>query len=705
MFSERFVRHLLVFAVLVLACVAGCAADVEPAPAARRVRSPVSTCRAPSSSAAFHVSDAFPGVNVDQPTEIQHVGGGVYFVSEQGGRIKRIAPDGARFTSSVALDISERLISTGEMGLLGVALSPDFAKTGELFVTYTGRRTFARESVGQTVLSRFVSHDGGRTIDIASEEILLAIERSHRYHNGGRVRFGPDRLLYVSIGDDAWGDPTRRAQNPNELFGKVLRLDVLGHTPGHPYRIPADNPFAQGGGRPEIYALGFRNPWTFSFDPSGRLWLGDVGADTWEELNIVTKGGNYGWPIREGRHCYDAQACDLPGAVDPAYEYPHVDGFSVVSGFVYRGKKLALSGQYVFSDFMTGRVWALDPNAPNAARLLFDSGLFVANFGEDADGELLALDYGSHRVMRIEASRSLADPGPVSLRDLGCLEGDTSNMARGLLPYDIIAPLWSDGLEKRRWVSLPAADTKIHVNDDSTLDFPPGAMLLKEFATGGRRIETRMLVRDGEAGWLGYTFAWNDAQTDAVLLSEAQVVQGAGGPWTIPSRAQCLTCHRGGVLGFKVEQLNRGVTLRDGRNVNQLTHLARHALDHEVDVAAAPSFRDPSGDLGTVEERARAYLNINCATCHNPPEGLGGPDLRASVPLEMMNVRCVPPKIDDLGIPNALLVAPGEPERSILFQRMATTGDARMPRLGSHQIDPVGLSVIRAWIMSLPACP
>jgi uncharacterized repeat protein (TIGR03806 family) len=696
----RQISALLVVGGLALAC----GPSGEDNAPTRSVQSSASTCRAPSASQAFHLVEAFPDVKLERPTSIAHAGGDVFFVTEQSGKVRRIAKQGERFASTVVLDLSSRLPSENEMGLLGIALSPDFASTGELFVSHTGQPSEAHGSIGQTTLARYVSRDGGLTVDVASEEIMIALDRDVANHNGGRVAFGPDRLLYFSIGDGSWGDLLGRVQDPHQLFGKILRLDALG---GHPYRIPPDNPYAAGGGRPEVFARGFRNPWTFSFDKKGRLWLADVGNDNWEEIDVVTRGGNYGWPAREGRHCLFGPPCEVPGATEPVFEYPHSDGFSITGGFVYRGKHAALEGAYVFSDFMTGRVWALDSNAPTTSRLLFDSGLFISNFGEDADGELLVLDFAG-RVMRIEPSQAKPDPGPVSLRDLGCLVGETG-VASTLLPYDVIAPLWSDGLDKRRWVSLPI-NTSIHVKDDASWELPVGSMLLKEFASAGRRIETRMLVRDVEAGWVGYAFQWNDAQTDAVLLSDSKVVDIAGAPWTIPGPAQCGTCHvsrAGSVLGFNVEQLNRDVTFGSGLALNQVARLGRiKALDRQVDPSTVPSFRDPYGTKGTLDERARAYLNANCATCHRP---FGGPaaglDLRSSVAAEAMGLICRLPTRGNLGDPGALLVAPGHPERSILYRRMASLGDERMPRLGSHRLDMRALTLIHSWIASLPPCP
>jgi glucose/arabinose dehydrogenase len=306
------------------------------------------------------------------------------FVVEQDGRIFILT--GGKQKPSPFLNIAEQLSTGGERGLLGLAFHPRYSSNGRFFVNYT------RAQDGATVIAEYhVSSDP----DLAApqESILLVIPQPYSNHNGGMIAFGPDALLYIGMGDGgSGGDPENRAQNPEELLGKFLRIDVDGPPP---YRIPPDNPFAGQQGKPEIYALGLRNPWRFSFDRrTGELWAGDVGQNLWEEIDVIAKGKNYGWRLLEGTHCFNpANNCELvQNVVPPVTEYRHEQGrCSVTGGYVYRGKRLpALEGVYVFGDFCTGEIWGFRDG--QTTRLL-DTDLRIASFGEDRGGELYVIGY------------------------------------------------------------------------------------------------------------------------------------------------------------------------------------------------------------------------------------------------------------------------------------------------------------------------
>ncbi len=337
-------------------------------------------------------------------------GDGRLYVVEQGGRIRVVEPDGS-FRPEPFLDLSDRISSGGERGLLGLAFHPRYASNGRFHVDYTDRD-------GNTVVSELQrSASDPLRADPASERVLLRIEQPYANHNGGMVAFGPDGYLYVGMGDGgSGGDPENRAQDPTKLLGKVLRIDVDRTGDGTPYAIPTDNPFADsGGGRPEIWALGVRNPWRFSFDrKSGDLWIGDVGQGAWEEVHRATKatgggrGANYGWRLMEGLACYDpSEGCPTAGLTLPVAVYGHDAGCAVTGGYVYRGAgSPALTGGYLFGDYCSGRIWALD--AAGADRqdpaLLLESGLSISSFGEDDDGELYVTDLGEGALYRLAAT-------------------------------------------------------------------------------------------------------------------------------------------------------------------------------------------------------------------------------------------------------------------------------------------------------------
>lgn len=321
-----------------------------------------------------------------QPVFIGHAGDHSHrlFILEQPGRI-RILQNGA-LQPPAFLDISDRVNSGGEMGLLGLAFHPRFAKTGRFFVNYT------RKPDGATVVAEFrVSPNPDRALH--HEKPLVMVPQPYSNHNGGMLAFGPDGYLYIATGDGgAGGDPGNRGQSPDTLLGKILRIDV---DRGDPYGIPPDNPFAgQESGR-EIFALGFRNPWRFSFDrQTGRLWAADVGQNRWEEIDVVEAGNNYGWRVMEGAHCFQpSRGCAMAGLTLPVAEYrnqsPHC---AVTGGYVYRGKRLEfLRGTYVFGDYCSGRIMGLIDGQPH---VLLASGLRISSFGEDEAGELYVVDHG-----------------------------------------------------------------------------------------------------------------------------------------------------------------------------------------------------------------------------------------------------------------------------------------------------------------------
>jgi len=316
---------------------------------------------------------------------------GRLFVLEQSGKIRLIK--GGELAPDPFLDIHERVGSSGlEQGLLGIAFHPHYAENGFFFINYTDLN-------GNTVIARFHVSDNPDLADPASEKILLRVAQPYANHNGGMLAFGPDSYLYLGLGDGgSAGDPQGNAQSLDTLLGKILRLDV---DHGDPYAIPADNPFGNGGGLPEIWAYGLRNPWRFSFDRStGDLYIGDVGQSKWEEIDFLPANSpgssNFGWNYREGFHSYQGTPSANLNLTDPVTEYDHSQGCSVTGGFVYRGTNLpAWQGIYLFGDYCSGNVWGLR-RAPDGSwqnELLFEGVANITSFGEDQTGEVYLLDH------------------------------------------------------------------------------------------------------------------------------------------------------------------------------------------------------------------------------------------------------------------------------------------------------------------------
>ncbi len=328
--------------------------------------------------------DAFPGTSFSQPLDLQvpNDGSGRVFVVEKGGRVV-LAPGNGATQASTFLQLSN-ISTASEQGLLGLAFHPEFANNGFFYVFYTPNSELA-------VVSRFSTGTSGNVVDPDSEVVLLEIPQPLTNHNGGQLAFGPDGHLYIAIGDGGGGgDPQNNAQNRANLLGNILRINVDAQENGQNYAIPVGNPFLdEPNVRPEIFAYGFRNPWRMSFDAqTGNLWTGDVGQGDREEINMVEVGGNYGWKLFEGTFCFSGD-CDADGLQPPVFEYNHDNGDrSITGGFVYRGSlNPSLIGKYIYGDFVSGRVWALDlGNDTN--ELLFESRLSITSFGVDQENEL-----------------------------------------------------------------------------------------------------------------------------------------------------------------------------------------------------------------------------------------------------------------------------------------------------------------------------
>ena len=652
------------------------------------------------------------------------------WILERTGTIRHFPNDAAASQAQVALDIQSQVALTGEGGLLGMAFHPDWASRKELYVSYT--RAGSGGSPLRSVISRFKSNDNGATFAPSSEEILLQLDQPYSNHNGGGIAFGPDGFLYIGFGDGgSGGDPLNSGQRTNTLLGKFVRIDV--DVPfAQKYRIPPTNPFAAAG-EPcnlnasahtstatthcaEIYALGFRNPWRWSFDrDTGELWAGDVGQNAWEEIDRVVLGGNYGWKVREGAHCFSpANGCQTAGLIEPIVEYDRSQGVSITGGYVYRGSLVpGLVGRFIFGDYESGRVWAVTQSPSSgeySSTLLADTDINIASFGQTLDGEVYALGLTDGRIYQL---RPTAPPGPVSfpqkLSQTGCFDpADPTKPLPAMIPYDVNAALWSDGADKERFFAIPDGTT-IEVGADGDWDFPVGSVLAKTFSLGGKRVETRLFMRHPDGSWAGYSYEWDDAQTDATLLPASKRKTVGGQSWHFPSRAECMMCHTelaGRTLGPETAQLNRTLQYPTGRARNQLHTLEglgffTSALGSEP--AKLPRYEEPFGQ-GPLEGRARAYLHANCSGCHREGFGRSTQDLRASGTLEQMHACDVAPSLGDLGIANARLIAPGEPDRSMLSVRMHRLDANRMPPLGTSVADTQGTQLVDAWITSLQGC-
>jgi glucose/arabinose dehydrogenase len=388
------------------------ASAVQPRPAAE----PVAAAFDPA-KVVLHLSLLKSGLS--QPVLVTHAGDGSgrLFVVEKTGRI-RIITSGGTLLSAPFLDIHSSISTGSEQGLLGLAFHPRFEANGFFYINYTDRN-------GTTVVNRYTAARGANTASTATGVRILTIAQPYANHNGGNLAFGPDGYLYVGMGDGgSGGDPGNRAQSLNTLLGKMLRIDVDHWATGKHYSAPSTNPYVGKSGLDEIWSIGLRNPWRWSFDRlSHRLWIADVGQDRYEEVDrsmvagsITTgRGANYGWRQLEGRACYNpSTGCSTVGKQAPLVVYSHAvagtDNCSITGGYVYRGTKSpVLAGGYLYGDFCSGRIWVVSAGAytPATGTLLHDAGqspaMQISSFGEDESGELYVCDLAG-RVYRISAT-------------------------------------------------------------------------------------------------------------------------------------------------------------------------------------------------------------------------------------------------------------------------------------------------------------
>ena len=681
-----------------------------------------------------YVAEAvFPALRFEGPVEMA-VAPGVprLFVMEVQGRVLSFSNRTDVLHADVCVDFRGRIPQFGQS--FGMAFHPGFATNRQVFVCYT-REGQAKDG---TFVSRFsVSGSEPPILDVASEQVVIRWPSGG--HNGGSIHFGPDGMLYLSAGDSADPsppDPLNTGQDLSDLLSSVSRIDVDHPEAGRAYRIPADNPFrTTPGARPEIWAYGFRNPWRMSFDSAtGDLWVGDVGWDLWEMIYRVQRGGNYGWSIMEGPQPVKPNNPRGPTPIlPPVTVHPHTEARSITGGYVYHGRQLPeLRGAYVYGDYMTGRIWALrtEGGQLTSRQELAVTPVRVVAFGQDQAGELYLLDFVGGPLKRLVRNPVTgANPGfPRRLSGTGLFSAMRDQTpAPGVLPYAVRSELWSDGAVAERWVGVPGTAQLLRIaatdwetgEEAGSWRFPTNGVLAKtlslELQPGNpasrRRLETQVLLFDGHL-WHPYVYRWNDEQTDAVLAEDQGTDRtftladpgAANGrrqlTWHYASPSECILCHgmsAGGQLGFTPWQLDRPAAGTSAAG-DQLEQLRRMGW------LAEPATRTNVPVESELAGQVRAYLEVNCSHCHRPNAG-GAATINArwNVPLDKMGLLGARPSQGDFGVPEAWLVAPGHPERSILLMRMAKLGSGHMPRVGSGNPDIGMVRKLRDWIYHLDA--
>ncbi len=641
---------------------------------------------------------------------------------DQGSVIIRIKDDPASSESEVLFEIPKQLVYS-------ICFDPDFRTNTNVYIFSNGPRD-AQERMNR--ISRFTTMPNPLRIDPKSEQ--LVIEWKSAGHDGGDMTFGLDGMFYITTGDGSGDSDTwNSGQTLNDLLGSVLRIDVHRQDGALPYAVPKDNPFVNtAGARPEIWAYGLRNPWRMCTDPkTGHIWVGNNGQDLWETAHLVRRGENYGWSVYEGSHPFYLERKRGPTPlVLPTIEHSHAEFRSLTGGVVYHGERFTdLVGAYIYGDNSSGRIWGMKHDGLRVIwhRELADTALQIAAFRVDHRGELLIADYGGgiHRLVPSPRA-NIAAPFPTLLSKTG-LYTPTSPMQiePSLIPYSVNASAWTDGAQAERFMAVPN-ETKVGFNSGSAWAFPDGTALVQTLSLDRRteksttrfRVETRVLLRQ-QGEWAGYSYRWNAAQTDASLVAkigeDAELSLGpareGGQPvlwkWRFPSRSECMACHSRAanfVLGATGSQLNKDHVYNGVRD-NQL-----RALDHIGFFASAlpkapkdlEKLIDPRDESQDLEQRARTYLHVNCSVCHVEAGGGNSRMLLAlTTPRDKMDLLSARPQHDSFGIDNAMLVAPGAPERSVLLRRLSQRGRGQMPPLVTNHVDEGAVKLFRDWIARL----
>jgi uncharacterized repeat protein (TIGR03806 family) len=614
-------------------------------------------------------------------------------VIESAGRVRSWSGSGDGGQTTPLLDLGASVRSAG---LRSAALRPDGAVLLASFVP--------ADDPLRIVVARFAVTQG--MADAGSQETLLTVPLLDATRAGGALQFLFDGTVLVAFGD---GGDAMAAADALELAGKIARIDVSGPSG---YTVPADNPFATSlTTKPEVYALGVGAPTSCAIDRvTGHVWCADAGDATRDKLLLVSKGASLGAIL-----AFKRTGCGtIVGPVSRDARLPDIQGVLVF------GAACSPTLQGMRFDGSLVRSQATIATLPAA----------LAAFGEDADGHMFAID-STGAVHALVRPATPAPSFPTTVSATGCVS-DLAKLtpAASLIPFEVRAPLWSDGAKKHRYFVLPD-ETSIGFTKTGAWQFPEGTIFMKEFlldddgsaATPDSIMETRFVVKRSDAAWEGYSYMWDRARKDAFLLEGAEIndypmkagTLDAGGAsvhrHTFPDRTQCLLCHNaaaGRALGLQTGRMNTDHDY-DGFVDNQLSAMQYIGLFDKPLPAAPdelPRFPQPADTTAPIEGRARAWLYANCSHCHRP----GGPtpvniDFRMETALVDTNACGILPRFTISQIPGADIITPGDSAHSELFFRLSRRDQNQMPPIATLITDPTGLAVLQQWIDGLTSCP
>ncbi len=726
----------------------------------------------------------FPNLSFDSPLTFNELPtGNKIIVGQRDGRIYWFDKTPSVTNKNLVIDLSEKVGVVWDGGFLGLTLHPNYGSPGNNYVyvyyttedqnsndfpnNYTTQSCNSEEYWGNfLILARYEMNPTTLTMQPSSEQVMLKLRMYGTTHRGGGLLFGDDGFLYLTTGDQT---AFKKSQDiHNNLDGGVLRFDVdqdsnKSHPPvrtmpddhgyfdeitGVGYYIPNDNPFLSPTGEnfEEYYSMGHRNPHRMTKDRNtGELYVGEIGGGRHEEINIIKKGKNFGWPLYEGLYystfCVDKLYNDMPHE-RPLVSFPRAEANAIIGGFVYRGNEVPeLQGKYICADYGNGEeIFTVNINTGAYEQYGNFTSTNIISFGEDKQGELYILKQGNSSLFKLTSKNSGFGNTPRFLSQTGAFS-NLSNLTPtdGLVPYDLVESFWSDGALKKRWMAIPnnndgshdTAAEKINYSEDGDWDFPIGTVLVKHFElpinennpTVTKRLETRFSIKADDGNFYFVTYKWNDQQTDAELLTggldeDINIVKTDGSTevqtWSYPSNIDCITCHNpatGGTLGTRARYLNKDYTYEEtGRTANQLVTLSHLGiLDQAIsdaDTNTILTSKSINDVTATIDEKARSYMDLNCAYCHQPGTGNRGDfDLRLNLDIVQTGLLTASPYLP-LGIPNEKIVDAGNPETSILYHRVNSTDPAiRMPPIAKNKLDQNAVQLIDDWISQLDPEP
>lgn len=666
----------------------------------------------PNPPAPYRVEVAFPRLNFKNPVEMMpEPGADRFYLAELNGKIFRFDNQPNAQPVEIA-NLKEDLPKF--LRILGLQFDPQFQNNRQIYVCFNTEN----KKLDASRISRFTltKSDPPRLVP-ESEEVIIKWRSGG--HNGCSIHFGPeDGYMYFSTGDaevPSPPDPLGTGQDIGDILGSIQRIDVHKTAPGKNYSIPPDNPFVNTpGARAEVWAYGLRNPWRMSFDDdTKRLLVGDVGWELWEMIYDVEKGGNYGWSITEGPQPVkpDQQPGPTP-IIIPLISHSHVEAMSITGGYTYRGKRLPeLYNQWLYGDYVTGKIWSFhhDGKSMSNHRELLDSHIRVICFARDHKGEVFIVDYAG-KIYRLEQneSREANTSFPRKLSRTGLFKDIAKQTpAPGVIPYKIQAEPWMDGATAQRFLAIPG-EGKLDYHTRNNLaygilrdffKFPTNTVIAKTISAGKTHIETQLLHYNG-INWLPYNYIWKEDQTEAHLADgKGADIEIKNRTWRLHSNTECMTCHMarpGFVLGLH-HQFTDITTAINGRPQNQQDAWIKLGL-----LEKKPKQQGWLKQESKLQKEARAYLHINCAHCHRRGGGGTAPfELRADLPLDRMQLFDVKPNQGTFGMQDPNVITPGDPNRSVLLYRMASSGGAHMPKLGARTVDPAGVKLAWDWIAEL----